>query len=495
MTDLFFLQLKLYAKFIDVSKVQYDDTVRTYAICESDLNDNYYFHFNFKKPDKVFYFLIATLLVPVISVILTATIVRSLYKGIHVRINRKSNHQNLAGFVLVGIFVTFYIVTLDSFAVYYAYSGNNEIIFNTTNATEDHSIKNSLNFISTITLLCYDGIVCLIPITILIYICCLHIGENTERPDSPKKLDRCLRACNGCLNKCLNYTFKQVFMLYFHVIFGSFNHEIWGDEKLRLSWIMTLSFIAPLFAINSHITFILVSWLTDTRRASSIALVYFAVLLYLFFMFRQCYTANAKKKHDYFCWSFFLPVYPLCQCCRFICACFCFCECFPFRKYLVNLDYVPVKFGNENFEDGENDTDKIENSVFNTKAFCVLFTWGWFLIASVALIIAAFLMLPIITFDLLSDLLNTFQIFIILVSLLITYKVLTLSEPDVLKFLRKMRHAFRGQKEGEDDEAPVQTNTRGSIQENVENYMQVDDVEAAGFIVGEMAKVIIHKNN
>lgn len=94
-----------------------------------------------RKSDEVFYFLIATLLVPVISIILTATIVRSLYKGIHIRINRKSNHQNLAGFVLVGTFVTFYIVALDCAAVYYAYSGNNEL--------NDVDFKLTLNFMST----------------------------------------------------------------------------------------------------------------------------------------------------------------------------------------------------------------------------------------------------------------------------------------------------------------------------------------------------------
>ena len=460
------MQLKFYAKYTDVSKVQQDDTLRTYAICEADLNDTYYFHYrrNGRKSDEVFYFLIATLLVPVISIILTATIVRSLYKGIHVRINRKSNHQNLAGFVLVGIFVTFYIIALDCAAVYYAYSGNNEL--------NDVDFKLTLNFMSTCFLLAYDGIVCLMPLTILLYICCSHFGKNTERPNSPKRLDKFLNSCSGCLNKCMS-CLHQVFRLYFNVIFGSLNQdEMWEDnkKKLRLPWILTLSFIAPLFAINSHITFILVSWLTDTRRASSIALVYFAMILYLFFMFRQCYTANAKNKHDYFCWSFFLPFYPLCQCYRFVCACFCFCSgCKDCRKiFKANAEYIPlIDFTNENYESRK---DERENAGFNTKAFCVLFTWGWVLVASVALVVAAFLVLPIITFDLLSDLLNTFQIFIILVSLLITYKILTLNEPDVLRFLRRMRDAYRS---SHDDRENVEAlATRNQMQDHDDQSFQ-----------------------
>ena len=391
-----------------------------------------------------------------ISIILTATIVRSLYKGIHVRINRKSNHQNLAGFVLVGIFVTFYIVVLDCAAVYYAYSGHNEL--------SDVDFKLTLNFMSTFCLLAYDGIVCLIPLTILLYICCSHFGKNTERPNAQKRLDRCLNSCSGYLNKCLS-CLHQVFRLYIYVIFGSLKQdEMWENKdtmkKLRLPWILTLSFIAPLFAISSHITFILVSWLTDTRRASSIALVYFAALIYLFFMFRQCYTTNAKNKHNYCCWCFFLPFYPVCQCCRFICACFCFWSCC--KRFHENLEADPdqeltqlINIKNENYEFRSD-----ENAGFNTKAFCVLFTWGWFLVASVALVVVAFLVLPIITFDLLSDLLNTFQIFIILVSLLITYKILTLNEPDVLRFLRRMRDAYKSSHNDRENAKTLSTHIR-----------------------------------
>ena len=80
------------------------------------------------------------------------------------------------------------------------------------------------------------------------------------------------------------------------------------------------------------------------------------------------------------------------------------------------------------------------------------------------------------TFDLVSDLLNTFRAFIIVISLLITYKILTLTEPDLYRFLHIMRDAFAN---------------KAKSREKVEDYRNVDDVEAVGCIAGEVAEVVI----
>ena len=280
------VQLRLYAKYTDVAHVTQDDSARTHAICETELDYNYYLLKKGKKDREVFYFLIATLVVPIISILFTAMIVRSLHKNIHVRIARKVNHQNLAGLVLTGIFVTFYIVGCDALAVYYSFIGKNEL-------SDTHELKRSLNFLTTAVMLLYDGIVCLIPLTVLLYVCCRHLYKNTYNKNGAQtKCNQLLGSC--CLGCCLHRLLKMSFT----IIFGTRKHSsFWNDEKwanLRLVWIMTLSLVAPLFVISSHVTFILVSWLTDTAKASSVALICLAVLLYLFFMFRQCYMANAK---------------------------------------------------------------------------------------------------------------------------------------------------------------------------------------------------------
>lgn len=136
-----------------------------------------------------------------------------------------------------------------------------------------------------------------------------------------------------------------------------------------------------------------------------------------------------------------------------------------------------VDLQNERYDHGDND------DTFNTKAFCIIYSWGWVLAASVVLILTAFTELPIVTFDLLSDLLNTFQVFIILISLLITYKILSLNEPDIYRFVHNLRDAYKSRS----------GRSRMIVSEDVGDERQVDDFEAAGYIVGELAEVVIHK--
>lgn len=275
-----------------------------------------------KKEHEVFFFFIATMLLPVISLILTATIVRSLHRSIHVRIIRTVHHKNVAGLVLTGIFVTFYIIACDVCALCYAYFGSSEI-------SKLHQLKITMNYISTTVLFAFDAIVCFIPLTVLLYICCKHVEEQTHVDgDRQTRCNRCVRGC------FLKYILQQVFKLYFNAVFGTLDLKgLWKikDEKVegfRLVWIITLSLIAPLFAISSHISFILVSWLTNKTQASSVALICLAVLSFSFFMFRQCYAAmSVSKRIQNFRYPCLLPLYPFVQGCRHICVCFYLCCC------------------------------------------------------------------------------------------------------------------------------------------------------------------------
>lgn len=119
---------------------------------------------------------------------------------------------------------------------------------------------------------------------------------------------------------------------------------------------------------------------------------------------------------------------------------------------------------------------------FNTKAFCIIFSWGWVLVVSVASLILAFAELPITTFDVLSDLLNTFQVFLLVISLLITYQILSTS--GVSRFLEKFRDTYKEERG---------KNTRNLPDSEVERDKKLNNIEAAGCIMGELAEVVIHK--
>ena len=127
-------------------------------------------------------------------------------------------------------------------------------------------------------------------------------------------------------------------------------------------------------------------------------------------------------------------------------------------------------------------TKNPEPDEFNAKAFCITFAWGWVLAGTIGVILLAFSELPILTTAVLSDLLNTFQIFIILISLLITYKILTLTEPAISRFLQKVRDTYIAKSGEEMDEDHV-----------IRNRKDFDNFEAAGCLMGELADVVVHK--
>jgi hypothetical protein len=158
-----------------------------------------------------------------------------------------------------------------------------------------------------------------------------------------------------------------------------------------------------------------------------------------------------------------------------------------------------MAIGNDKFDErcqkNRYNEEDDEFNKFNSKAFCIVYSWGWVLMGTVMLVIVAFYELPIATFDLLSDLLNTFQVFIILISLLITYKIVYISEPDIYPFLRKLRVTYRAKKElKKNDTVGNDRENDPELTENdpVGNDRAINDVEAAGHIIGELAKVVVH---
>lgn len=89
-----------------------------------ELDDDYYI---FKGKHKKACFLIITIFVPIISIILAAIVVRGFSRRIYAKIMKTTNHPNLAGVVLTGLFVTFHIVGCDAAAFFIAVSKNHEL--------------------------------------------------------------------------------------------------------------------------------------------------------------------------------------------------------------------------------------------------------------------------------------------------------------------------------------------------------------------------------
>ena len=123
----------------------------------------------------------------------------------------------------------------------------------------------------------------------------------------------------------------------------------------------------------------------------------------------------------------------------------------------------------------------------NTKAFCIVFSWMWVLGMTIGVAAAAFILLPIKTISIFTDLLQTIQILILLVSLLITYKILSLSESDINRFLKRVRNVYLALTGKNTDR--IEPDPEGQI----ESKSEVDDVDAAACLAAKLADVVVHK--
>ena len=330
--------------------------------------------------------------------------------------------------------------------------------------------------------------------------CCKHIHEyhnGSAEPLPGEEKEHARPRINDCCAKfCITECFPCCFYLSFRIIFGKLSRqdEMWRDVSnkniisTRAAWIITLSLAAPLFSVSSHISFILVAWLTDTAKASSVAPI---IHIVLFFMFRQCYTINKGRfdaSHNHWFPTFCLPFYPVYHFLCYInelCPVY-FLYCCSFCKKNRRLRNIHTLFntttGYHKYEDspkqpglsGEANTDDSTlEDYFDTKAFCVTLSWGLILAIPIVCIVGVFHALPIISVSLVSELVGTIQIFFIVISVLVTYKVFSLKESDISRFLRKLRVTIMKSASSLDD-----------IQKR-ENF---DDVEAAAILVGELVK-------
>ncbi len=110
-------------------------------------------------------------------------------------------------------------------------------------------------------------------------------------------------------------------------------------------------------------------------------------------------------------------------------------------------------------------------TTLNTQALCIVLGWGILVVGSLAFTIYAFYEVPFKTLDLASYLLNIFQILIVVIAALITYKILMFSEPEIHRFIKNVRKAYEEKARQVDD--------------------HFDDLEAVGAVTGNALDAII----
>ena len=270
------------------------------AECYEELAENYYHGTNTAV------YLAYILVAPLIFLSLLTVVVRSAHNTLPNKLYNSQNHANVAGIILAGILLVFFVVGMDILAVRKTYI--NAEFHDIPGGVNIHS---TLNYFSTIITLILDLIISLIVILFLAYLCCIH-------------------SCGT--NKCVKWFFPRAFSPFFYAVFGESldQNKSWGkvfnndeDEKKRhTAWLVSFVLLAPLFSIATHIGYICAAWLTDPAKATAVAITSIAVIFYVFFMFRQCYMTNKETIEETFkdkkLYSCCLPLYPFFQCFKHI---------------------------------------------------------------------------------------------------------------------------------------------------------------------------------
>lgn len=427
----------------------------TQAECYSELDRNYY------KSVNTHVYLSYVLCLPLLFITLLVMVVRSLKTSITTKLSNSANHPNVAGLVLTGIFYHLFFLAMDAVAVY------NMLVDRELGDLPNANAHERFNFFATWITLSFN---LFITMTLLLCSAYLHSKHICGR----NKGDCCL----------FRHIFPRVFSPLFYVIFGDFDMEdFWrkvldshqndsAASKLKrqhITWIVCFMLLSPVFSLASHIGYIFAAWLTEPSKATSVALLFLGVSIYMFLMLRQCYIANKVVEGMQNCSNWCLVCYPFWQWIK------CSLNCF----YLCCFNKTCPKFTSKVRFNHLNEESRKVNSFFDTQAFCVTFAWGWPLAGTVAFLVSAFYELPIASYLLPIYLLNAFQVFVVMITLLITYKILQITEPEIRTFMRSMKRAYQGRAR--------RPRSRRLVQ------MDEDDVEATGALVGELVEVVIHE--
>ena len=383
-----------------------------------------------------------------------------------------------------------YVIFMDICAIYYA---------STDHEYDDTAMSSEFNLYVTYITFCFDAVVVLYSIMIFMayisrYCCCFK--------------EKCSES------KVMFMIGKCCYIPFFYLMLGvDRSDEVWvlGDPDNSASrdqlhnlttlytpvkrsqqkqpknntihnrrdvWIYISLFYASLFCVSSHIGYIFVAWLTDPSRTSSIALLALVILLYFFLMYREIYDNNKSITTGSSCkekWKQSVHYIPPCAVVmfilEFIVSYLKICKeiaskcCKKDANGVLNNGQENGHNRFQNIEDSKN-TNEEDSSGFSLKAFLIALSWGPVIVVLLGVAITVLLFLPIPSLEIASYLQNIVHIVLILVSALVSYRILLFKDSSVTGFpikfrpnydsLRKPKYYNRADEASVEDEATVE---------------------------------------
>ena len=387
--------------------------------------------------------------------------VKSARAQIRTRIRNPQNHSSLAALLSLFFVFSVFVVAMDITAVHYAYSSNNVFkMMNFSDITPFYFLPVVLSIdlitlaTSTFVLLtlccCHDSALrCCIRFWLCGIFCCQSFSEEAScRSD-------CADCCKGPFS-CLKFLFCCYCCRYKNssCCEKSLPQTEGGNKNEQKVWLLTLTFASSFVAFGTHFPYIIIAWIEYPDHAGAIATMYALSFLYFYVTLRYLYQFLPNNMAD------------LCSCCRRCCGssgC-CSCGCCDSSGSSVKSPADEMA----NYVHSEMDGFKI---------------WKVWVMVGIGLVlagleiwfIAGFVQLPVaqIIEDAPRYIFAFFQTMVVVLSGLLTYKLLTFHVTDTSTFFTTMVQACKHLSIKSDKPKPV------------------SDMERAAVLLG----VIVHQNS
>ena len=375
-----------YSKFNNPEYVVRDVSSTAQAICLQDLESGYFSHQN-----VTLYFSAALVLPLATSVVSTVTLWK--YHGvIKSKLDNESKRPIVIGMVMTGIYITLYILSVDAAAIYYYITRKNE-----------YGMFDSIyqSFSLQLTWLTWVAEHVSATLVLLVFWCLREYKCRTGFSEKSIIFKCFIKFAKKLILACIITPFISMFVYFItnFVLVSSTTVPLFYPVVV-ISHITLLAVLAvfyfsngcdeflmcftavPVIFVSAHIDYIFAAWLTEPSKTTSVAILAIALIFYLFIMSRSLY-------------KFIKDV---------------------LRKVNIQSESVAMTF---------------------------TFVLGLFGVGIAALQVASFYTLPIPAIKLADYLDNVFQISLVILAALISYKIISTEDSEASKFFKKFNKAYK----------------------------------------------------
>lgn len=455
------MQLDIYARFTSQDNVQRENTFAR-AVCSDDLYDIYY---DGSDSDFVFSIVSSTIVLPIVFFIIIVISVRRLNSDVMRSFTDPSNHDDFVTLAVIGVMVSVFIITVDISAASAVAEDIHEY------ATEITGV--SINMYVVFITLVFDLIFFIPLLLCILYIIYINIIQFF-----------------GCENKC---TCTQFLRCCCTVFIGKVSlksiEELSDDETIAV--VLPVMFATPLMCLSSHIGYILLAWVTEPAKSTTILILYYIILIYFFVSLRKLYRIHSRMRISLKCGRQERGGKD------------------PKEVINIELDVITKDDSDSPRGGGHQTASQLEGAFvtdskkphscclgyhlsyvkadiehINPQAFCLLIFYSVFVVSFAVFVICIFLLLPIVSTQLITYLFNAVELVVVFITTYLAFRLFFSSDFSLKKTMESFR-AYYAQK----------NNTNNQELTSIARDEKVELETATGALAAGFTRIIVHQYN